>query len=197
MNSNGKIIMICGLTATGKDFILRYIVEAYNAHPVVSYTTRPKREGEVDGVEYHFTDIEYFMDLVNSGDIFEYRTYETLVNNVKDTWYYGCTESEVRDDVLNVVVLDDVGCREFIKEFGRDRCIGILVNAHRDVMEDLCKTRGDFDPTEFNRRLEADVPKFNAEFLNECIDYNIVNRGKGFGELLLEVDCLLEEIGIE
>jgi hypothetical protein len=109
---------------------------------------------------------------------------------------YGFLKDKVKEDSQSVVVLSPEDCREFIREFG-DRCIGIYINAHIDTMRKLCEGRPGFDATEFNRRLDADIPKFNVDFLNDCIDYHIHNRGKGLGELFVECDCLMEEIGIE
>jgi guanylate kinase len=51
-----KIIAICGKSAVGKDTMLQGMLEAKgdNVHEVISHTTRPPREGEVDGKHYHF-----------------------------------------------------------------------------------------------------------------------------------------------
>lgn len=52
------VIGICGKSASGKDYTATRLVEEYKkigipAKKVISYTTRPPREGEVDGVDYH------------------------------------------------------------------------------------------------------------------------------------------------
>lgn len=52
------VIGICGKSAAGKDSTATRLVEEYKkigipAKKVISYTTRPPREGEVDGVDYH------------------------------------------------------------------------------------------------------------------------------------------------
>ena len=48
-----KIIAICGKSASGKDTLLRMIMNNTALHEIVSCTTRPPREGEVNGKNYH------------------------------------------------------------------------------------------------------------------------------------------------
>ncbi len=56
----GKIFCIMGKSGSGKDTILKEInkVEDLNLKTIVTYTTRPKRNNETDGVEYFFIDKE-------------------------------------------------------------------------------------------------------------------------------------------
>jgi len=53
-------IVLSGYTATGKDLAIKYISNKYNIPIAVSYTTRPKRPLETEGVEYHFISYEEF-----------------------------------------------------------------------------------------------------------------------------------------
>ena len=55
----GKIFCIMGKSATGKDTIYKKILQnsELKLRRIVSYTTRPIREGEEEGVEYYFTDV--------------------------------------------------------------------------------------------------------------------------------------------
>ena len=49
-----KLITITGPSGAGKDTVARMLSEMGGYKVLCSYTTRPKREGEVDGVEHHF-----------------------------------------------------------------------------------------------------------------------------------------------
>jgi guanylate kinase len=135
-----NIIIIAGLTGVGKSEIASYLQREYNAHFVVSISTRPMREGESEGNPYYFTDKDTFLSMVDSGEIFEHRSYDTLLGGNPDTWYYGCTLSEIKDNQLNVAVLDTVGAKEFYDKFG-DRCTTIFVTAFKRIMEELIKQR--------------------------------------------------------
>ena len=78
-----RILCIVGGTCTGKSTLLNKItsdkelMEKYNLKKLVYSTTRKKRDGEIDGVDYNFkTNDEYVGDR-NNHDIVEARDYET------------------------------------------------------------------------------------------------------------------------
>ena len=63
-----KLIALFGPSGAGKDTILNYIVEKYpeQFNKIVSYTTRAKRENEIDGVDYYFINsIEFTNRVLN------------------------------------------------------------------------------------------------------------------------------------
>ena len=49
-----KLITITGPSGAGKDTVARMLSEMSGYKVLCSYTTRPKRDGEIDGVEHHF-----------------------------------------------------------------------------------------------------------------------------------------------
>ena len=51
-----KLITITGPSGAGKDTVARMLSEMSSYKVLCSYTTRPKREGEIDGVEHHFVE---------------------------------------------------------------------------------------------------------------------------------------------
>ena len=51
-----KLITITGPSGAGKDTVARMLSEMSSYQVLCSYTTRPKREGEIDGVEHHFVE---------------------------------------------------------------------------------------------------------------------------------------------
>ena len=51
-----KLITITGPSGAGKDTVARMLSETGGYQVLCSYTTRPKREGEIDGVEHHFVE---------------------------------------------------------------------------------------------------------------------------------------------
>lgn len=55
-----KVVILCGKAGAGKDATLHKLMELYSNkyNEIVSCTTRPPREGEIDGVNYHFLTVE-------------------------------------------------------------------------------------------------------------------------------------------
>lgn len=76
----GKIFYIFGKSATGKDTIFKRILQEYPGQfkVIIPYTTRPIRDGETEGVEYHFATEEELADLEAAGKVIELRAYNTV-----------------------------------------------------------------------------------------------------------------------
>ena len=106
-----------GKSASGKDTFAKKLINCANTiKPLVSYTSRPKREGEIDGVDYNFVSREEFLKMLNDGKFIESRIYNTLVNGKPDTWYYGTPR--VNSEEHWVTVLDIQGIKSFIEAYG-------------------------------------------------------------------------------
>ncbi|KAI3859645.1 hypothetical protein MKX03_031159 [Papaver bracteatum] len=70
---NPLIIVLSGPSGVGKDAVIKKLREVRQGlHFVVTATTREKRIGEVDGVDYHFVSKEKFLELVDSNELLEY-----------------------------------------------------------------------------------------------------------------------------
>ena len=100
-----KILLFCnGLSGTGKTtFIEKYAI-ASGFHNLISATTRPPRDGEVDGVSYYFRDDAYFADRK------KFATYLFVNENSwkpgDKKWLYGIPEFEVKNHIGQNLVYD-------------------------------------------------------------------------------------------
>lgn len=76
----GTIYCVIGKSSTGKDSIYKRLLqrEDLQLKKIVPYTTRPIREKEVEGVEYHFVTEEKRLELEAAGKIIEGRSYDTI-----------------------------------------------------------------------------------------------------------------------
>ena len=164
------IQLIMGKSGAGKDTLLKNIIntnkyklESEQVTPIVSYTTRPMREGEIDGVDYNFISKDEFLKLIKSKKLTEYRTYNTMYNNKLDTWYYG-TPLITDPDKNYVIVVDIEGAMTFIKKY-KNKCTGIYIHVDDDIRRERAVERGSFDETEWNRRLKDDSVKFSEKNL--------------------------------
>lgn len=179
------ITILCGKSASGKDTLLRELVrEGYE--PIVSCTSRPMREGEVDGKDYHFISRKEFEDRIHEDGFIEYRTYDTLVGGHPDTWYYGMAKQKF-DDKDYIVILDLDGAEAFQnyikKEYDTVNCLSFYIHADDDVRTKRAMSRGSFDEMEWKRRLVSDNERFTDERITEICDCRL-NNNKDLDALL-------------
>lgn len=103
-------LVLMGEIASGKDYIRNYLVENYGFKKIVTYTTRPMRDGEVDGETYHFLSKEEFLKRKEQGFFLEVQEYNTEYG----IWYYGTSKESCLED-NTVIILDKDGWIEYSK----------------------------------------------------------------------------------
>jgi guanylate kinase len=165
-----NIVALIGFSASGKDTVARILEKEYGYNFVVNTTTRPIRPGESERNPYNFTTNDKFEKLISDNKLIEYREYNTLVNNIPAKWYYGVESKEVDPNKKYVVVLDIGGLRGFSEHFG-DSVISFFLEASDEVRKERCLLRGDFDETEWNRRLEDDKKRFTDDIINNEVHF--------------------------
>jgi guanylate kinase len=75
--TRGLLIVISGPSGVGKDTVIKRLLELdLKLRYSVSYTTRPPRPGEIDGVDYRFVNREAFERRIREGALLEYATYD-------------------------------------------------------------------------------------------------------------------------
>ena len=76
MNNKGTLFVITGPSGAGKGTVLKQVMQSLDQlYFSVSATTRAPREGEVDGVHYHFLTKERFEELIANDRFLEYARY--------------------------------------------------------------------------------------------------------------------------
>lgn len=157
------MIVLIGESASGKSSIEKYLVENYDYSKVVSYTTRQPRDGEVDGVDYHFITKSEFRRLKEQGFFVETATY--------NGWYYGTAKQDCTDD--KIAVLTPHGMRQLnkIKDI---HIISFYINVPRRDRLIKILQRGD-DIEEAYRRSLSDVGQFDG--VADEVDFVINNAG--------------------
>ena len=161
-----------GKSATGKDTIYKKILQnsELKLRRIVSYTTRPIREGEEEGVEYYFTDVETMHQLEEQGKIIECRAYDTI----HGIWYYYLVKDSQIDlannDYLIIGTLESyMKIRDY---FGKNKVVPIYIEL--DDGERLTralereKTQSEPKYEEMCRRFLADCQDFSCEKLTEA-----------------------------
>ena len=123
----GKIYFLMGKSASGKDTIYSKILqdERLGLKPYIGYTTRPKRAGETEGVEYHFTTEEELKAFETAGKLIEKRVYHTVYGD----WIYYSVDDKNTDlehsDYLYIGTLESyVQMRNY---YGEEKLVPIYV----------------------------------------------------------------------
>ena len=124
----GKIFCIVGKSGSGKDTIknnlIQFVNQNYDFKEIIQCTTRPKRDGETDGVDYHFVTPELMREDDNHNDIFELRSYDT----VDGTWYYYIRNSDVDIYENNYIAIGTIESFKTLSlHFGRENVIPIYI----------------------------------------------------------------------
>lgn len=173
------MIVLVGESASGKSSIERFLVNNYEYKKVVSYTTRPPRDGEIDGVDYHFIAVEKFLKLRADGFFAETATYRD--------WYYGVAKEDCTDD--KIAVLTPHGLRQISKVDGINVTSFYINVPRRDRLIKILQ-RGD-NIEEAYRRSLSDVGQFDG--VEDEVDYIINNDGykKSVAEMAQEVHCCM------
>ena len=97
----GKIFCLMGKSSTGKDTIGKHLLKTMDLKNIVLYTTRPIREGELEGREYYFVNNDEFKELETSGKVIEKRVYNTIHGD----WTYATVDSNIDLENNNYLVL--------------------------------------------------------------------------------------------
>lgn len=192
-----KILILISSSGCGKSYVLDYLSKIYNYKGLVSHTTRIKRPKEVNHIDYHFVTEDIFLQMIYNEELIEYRTYNTLVNNIHEIWYYGLSKNAIKELNFNtkyVTIFDVQGAKEFVEYYGRDNCFICILKCDDKIREERAKLRGGFDKFEWDRRLEDDKIIFSDENVNNLVDYIIENNGT-IEELQLKVKELVNTIG--
>ena len=131
----------------------------YGMEKFITCTTREKRVGEVDGVDYYFFTLDEF-SLRFANDEF----IETVFYNGN---YYGTLKKEASDN--KVVILEPQGLNNFLKVL--DNVFAVYLQTEEAVLKERMISRGD-SILEVMKRLENDRILFSEEQLAK-IDYTI------------------------
>ena len=148
-----KVIALFGESGAGKDRILNELLfDQPLVHAIISYTTRPPRERELNGIDYYFIAEDEFLEKIDKGEFVEY----TCFNG----WYYGTRADDLREDKINIGVFNIQGISSLIAD-GRCNVFPFKVSAsdRTRLMRSLER-----DPTadcsEICRRFFADKEDF-------------------------------------
>lgn len=168
-----KIVALIGEAGSGKDRILKEVLAAAPTalNEIISCTTRPPREGEVDGVNYFFIDAEEFA--------YKVLNYEMIEATSFNDWFYGTSYDTLRSDVPNIGVFNPDGIRalqgrpdidltvyrvicsdktRLLRQLNREEHPNVdeIVRRYKTDKDDFCDL--EFEYTEIYNEVNLDIP---------------------------------------
>lgn len=157
------MIVLVGESASGKSSIEKELVKTGKLKKIVSYTTRPPRQGEVDGIDYYFISEEEFKKLQSENFFVEVGCYRG--------WYYGSAFRDCGDNAIAVLTPHGLRQMKRIKELN---IISFYINVPRRDRLIKILQRGDNIEESYRRNL-TDVGLFDG--IEDEVDYIMYNEG--------------------
>ena len=169
---SGRLFIVSAPSGTGKTTLVERLVRDMRGITMSrSYTSRPPRPGEADGVDYNFISRERFEAMIANGDLLEHA-------QVFGNWY-GTGAAETRralaggDDL--VLVIDVQGARQ-VRNASFEH-VGIFVLPPSfEILEDRLRRRSKDSEPQIQRRLAvaqqevAAVAEYEYVFINDDVD---------------------------
>ena len=182
----GRIFCIVGKSASGKDTLYRAILSGPPPVPdaVIPCTTRPMRDGERDGVHYHFVTAARLRELEAAGQVVEKRVYQTT----QGPWTYFTPAFDLEPDRDRLLITTLEGVRGIAARYGADRVRVVYLDLddrtrlHRCVEREDGQGKPDYE--ELCRRFLADQRDFSEENLSVLPNLSRIDTRKPLPECL-------------
>ena len=190
----GRIFYVMGKSSVGKDTIYNMLVndKELGLKTIVGYTTRPMREGEVNGREYFFVNEDELKKLEQAGKVIEKRGY----NTVYGVWNYFTVDDEnINLNENNYVLIGTLESYSNVRDYyGNEVVVPIYIEVEdgirliRAINREMTQNTPKYE--ELCRRFLADAKDFAEEILDE-LDikkrYNNENLDKCYEEIKGEI----------
>ena len=167
---NNKLFVILGKSCSGKTTILNEVLSKLDIPVLLSQTTRPKRDNEIDGVDYNFVTMSEFDNDYKNENVLEYDVFR--IDSIKQTWTYYTKKSDLLlDTTSQIKILSPIGLAQLMsnKEL-RDNIVSIYIDADDKLRQKRYLSRA-ISPDSMNDRFSRDEKAFQHLFT----DYIIIN----------------------
>ena len=168
----GKIFCLMGKSSSGKDTIYRELFKRpdISLKKIIPYTTRPIREGEEEGREYHFCNEDQVTQLQNADKIVELRTYDTVYGVWK---YFTVDDGQVDLEDNSYLLIGTLETYRKIRQYyGAAQVVPVYIEVEdgERLLRAIAREKEQMVPkyTEMCRRFLADSEDFSEEKLKEA-----------------------------
>ena len=167
-----RIFYLIGKSSTGKDSVLSSLLKdpALSLTEIVQYTTRPIRDGEMEGREYHFITPAQSEELERAGKVVEERVYQSVHGPWK---YMFVDDGQMADEARDYIAVGTIESFVKVREYYGAECViplYIYVETGERLQRALNRERTHDNPkyAEMCRRFIADEQDFSDEKLKEA-----------------------------
>ncbi len=190
--NKGLLVVLSAPSGTGKSTICHELLKRNPEWTFsVSVTTRPQREGEVDGDDYIFMDVDKFEHYIKFGDFVEWE----WVHGNKYGTLIGPLEDALDENKLMLLDIDVKGGTSIMEEFPDDTISffveppGDTIAEQLEVLEERLTKRGKEPPTIIKRRIK----RFQIELeYKEKFDYHVINDD--LETVINEIESKIKEV---
>ena len=166
---NNIMVILSSPSGVGKTTLTKKIQQKYQSFKIsVSYTTRPPRSNEVDGVDYKFVKKEQFEQLIKENQFYEYAK---IFEN-----YYGTLKKNVDETLQKNDIIFDIdwqGTKQLSKFKNLNLIKIFLITENKEELKKRLMTRGQNTSEELEKRLNSfdeDIKYWND------YDYILINK---------------------
>ena len=167
-----NIFVIVGKSGSGKSTLADKICKRLNISNVVMTTTRPRRENEIDGVDYHFIDNDEFNSMVDANEFIQYTSFRDWNYGVEGRALDNCSSKNI------VMVLSPSALLSLTNGISKEEYNVVPVYISCSDRTRLRRSLDrDTDVKEIIRRFMADNEDFNgvADYVFEQGGFAIAN----------------------
>jgi len=183
-SSRPLLIVLSGPSGVGKDAVLARMKKLGRPfHYVVTATTRPKRAGEKNGVDYHFLSRKEFQQMIDKHQFLEWA-------NVYGN-YYGVPKHEITSALskgVDAIVKVDVQGAATIKEILPQAVFIFLMPPSGEELEKRLRRRHSESSTDLALRLERAKGEIKSL---PIFDYVITSRQNKVDEVVSQIDTIV------
>ncbi len=185
-NEKGLLILISSPSGGGKNTVIKSLLKYFdNAVQLVTTTTRKKRDGERDGVDYHFISRKKFEEKLEKKDFVEYNEYS---GNLYGTQWKDLNESISSHKI--VLSQADVHGKKNLDLQKVPHLSIFLLPENLSILEQRITRRGGVSKEDMKKRLQAAEKEISN---SEIYDHRIVNRQGAMEKTIEEIKNIIEK----